>query len=68
MAPEAFVDDCLDLIGPVEVSEKTRDSLIGHARGGGELARATEEERSSFARSVAEMLQLISATGEYQYG
>ena len=68
MSPEAFVDGCLDLMGPVEVSEKTRNSLIGHARSGGELARATEEERSRFARSVAEMLQLISATGEYQYG
>ena len=67
MSPEEFVHGCLDLIGPVEVTKKTQDSLIDSARGGGELRRATEEERSRFARRVAEMLQLIVATGEYQY-
>ena len=67
MTPDAFVDGCLDLIGPVEVSDKTRGSLIEHARNAGELRRATEEERTHFARRVAEMLQLIVATAEYQY-
>ena len=67
MSPEELVDGCLDLIGPVEVSEKTRNSLVGHAKSGGELRRATEEERGSFTRRVAEMLQLIVSTGEYQY-
>ena len=67
LSPEEFVDGCLDLIGPVEVNEKTRGSLVEHARSGGELRRGTEEERSTFAQRVAEMLQLIVATGEYQY-
>ena len=67
MSSEEFVDGCLDLIGPVEVGEKARDALIEHARNGGELRRATEEERSRFAQRVAEMLQLIVATAEYQY-
>ena len=67
MAPEAFVDGCLELIGPAEVSEKSRGSLIEHARSGGELRRGTEEERGRFARRVAQMLQLIVATAEYQY-
>ena len=67
MSPEDFVDGCLDLIGPVEVSEKTRGSLIKHTKGAGELPRGTEEEGREFARRVAEMLQLIVATGEYQY-
>ena len=68
MSPEKFVDGCLDLIGPVEVSEKTRSLLVEHVRDGGELPRSTEEERGVFARRVGEMLQLIVATGEYQYG
>ena len=68
MSPEGFVDGCLDLMGPVEVSEKTLDSLIEHARSGGELSRATAEERSRFAPRVIEMLQLIVSTGEYQFG
>ena len=67
MSPKAFVDGCLDLIGPIEVGEKTRNSFIEHTRGGGELRRTTEEERRQFANRVAEMLQLIVATAEYQY-
>ena len=67
MSPENFVAGCLDLIGPVEVSDKTRSSLTEHARSAGELRRATEDDRSSFARRVGEMLQLIVATAEYQY-
>ena len=67
MSPEGFVDSCLDFIGPVEVSEKTRNSLVEHARSGGPLMRGTEVERGKFARRVGEMLQLIVATAEYQY-
>ena len=67
MSPAEFVDRCLDLMGPLDVAEKTRGSLIEHAAGGGELRRGTEEERSAFARRVTEMLQLIVATAEYQY-
>ena len=67
MSPEEFVDGCLDLIGPLEVGEKTRGSLIEHARSGGELARGSEAEWGRFASRVAEMLQLIVATAEYQY-
>ena len=67
MSPEGFVDSCLDFIGPVEVSEKTRNSLVEYARSGGPLKRGTEEERGKFAKRVGEMLQLIVATAEYQY-
>jgi hypothetical protein len=51
------------LIGPIEVSEKTRSALIDHAKQGGEINRST----GSFAGRVGEMLQLIVATAEYQY-
>ena len=67
MSPESFVDGCLDLVGPVEVTDKTRNALVEHAKIGGKLLRATEEDRSRFARRMAEMLQLIVATAEYQY-
>ena len=67
MSPEEFVDGCLDLMGPLEVSEKTGDSLIEYARSGAALRRGSEEERSRFARRVVGMLQLIVATAEYQY-
>ena len=67
MSPEAFVDGCLELVGPMEVSEKTRGSLIEHTKGAGELKKGAEEDRAAFAKRVAEMLQLIAATAEYQY-
>ena len=67
MSPEEFVDGCLDLMGPLEVTERTRDSLIEHAGSAGALRRGNEGERSRFARKVVEMLQLIVATAEYQY-
>ena len=66
--PSGFVDACLDLIGPVQVSEKTRNSLVEHVGRGGELRRANGEERSRFAQRVGETLQLIVATAEYQFG
>ena len=67
VSPEGFVDGCLDLMGPVEVTEKTRTSLIAHVQQAGPLHRETEEQRSHFAKKVGEMLQMIAAAAEYQY-
>ena len=66
-SPEGFVDGCLDLMGPLVVTEKTRKAMIGHVNESGPLLRDTEEERGDFARRVGEMLQMISASAEYQY-
>ncbi len=67
MSPAEFVDGCLELMGPLTVSDETRSALIAHAEQGGELQRETEEERSDFARRVGRVLQLIVATREYQF-
>ena len=67
ISPEEFVDGCLDLMGPVVAAKDTRASLIEYAQRGGELRRETGEERTRFSRRVAQMLQLIAATAEYQY-
>ena len=67
MSPEEFVDRCLDLMGPLDVTKKTRGSLVEHAGSFGPLRRGSLEERGAFARRVVEMLQLIAATAEYQY-
>jgi len=62
LSPEAFVDTCLDLIGPLDVSERTHEALVGFAKKGGplNLDNASQRER------VGEMLQLIVATREFQ--
>ena len=62
LSPEALVDGCLDLIGPLEVLPETRSALVAKARGKG-----SAEDEADFARRVGEMLQLIVATREYQF-
>ena len=67
MSPEQFVDNCLDLIGPIEVSEATLLSLIDFAKEGGDLRNGTEEERIAFTQRVGQMLQMIVSTQEFQF-
>jgi hypothetical protein len=62
LSPEAFVDSCLDLIGPIEVSERTQEALVGFAKKGGDL----NLDEAGQAQRVGEMLQLIVATREFQ--
>jgi uncharacterized protein (DUF1800 family) len=64
LSHEQFVDRCLDLIGPLEVSERTRDSLIDFASTGGPL-RLADGDRAAEQR-VGELLQVIVASREFQ--
>ena len=64
-SPESAVDTCLDLLGPVEVKDEIRTQLIEHATTRGAFAWDEANEAES-ARRVAELLQLIVATREYQ--
>ncbi len=64
LAPAAFVDACLDLIGPLEVSESTRASLINFAENSGPLQ--LNEGDGAAEQRVGELLQLIVATREFQ--
>ena len=66
MSPKDLVDTCLDLIGPISVSEGTRNQLVAHAAAGGELSFGSEDEARSSAERIVGMLQLIVPTREYQ--
>ena len=66
--PEALVDRCLDLMGPVQVSENTHRQLASHAEEEGVMSWATDEEYATSARRVGDMLALIAAATEYQFG
>ena len=68
MSPAALVDECVDLIGPLQVSEQTRAELISHAEGDGALSWAGDDAYAAAAQRVGEMLALIAATPEYQFG
>ncbi len=63
--PEAFVDACLELMGPLEVNQETRQELVDHAKIGGNLNWASDAAGSS--ERVGELLQLIVSTRDYQY-
>jgi hypothetical protein len=64
LSPEAFVDNALDLIGPLDVTERTHDALVAFASHGGPL-RLSENDGAGEQR-VGELLQLIVATREFQ--
>ena len=64
---EAFVDTCLDLMGPLEVSGETREELASHASAGGALGWGTEDEVRRSTERISEMLQLIVSLRDYQY-
>ena len=66
LAPEEFVDRCLDLVGPVRAEGETRQALLNFAESGGDLRFATEAERDESAERTVRMAQLIVSSSEYQ--
>ena len=67
LSPEVLVDSCLDLLGPLEVEPQTRQQLIQQAQEDGPLPWGGEDGKSVSMQRVAQMLQLIVATREYQF-
>ena len=63
MTPEQLVDNCLDMMGPLDVDEGTRKELTEQATGDGNL----QWSASNAEARVSSMLQLIAATREFQF-
>jgi uncharacterized protein (DUF1800 family) len=64
LQPEQLVDTALDLMGPLEVGETTRRELLTHASEGGDLRWDNSAEAE---QRVAQLLQLVVSTREYQF-
>jgi hypothetical protein len=62
--PEQLVANSLDLLGPIEVSADTKKELTDAAKQQGDI----RWEDAGAPQRAAEMLQLIAATREYQFG
>ena len=60
---KSLVDESLDLLGPLEISEIARKELIDHITN---LGPFNWDDNSGVERSI-ELLQLIIATKEYQF-
>ena len=68
MTSDAMVDRCLDQMGPLDVSERTRKELIAQAESEGPISLSSGAEYAGFSQRVGGMLALIAATREYQFG
>ena len=68
LTAEQMVDGCLDLVGPLTISDETRSELVGHVSQGGALRHGTDDEKADFARRVGETFQMIATTSEFQFG
>ena len=67
LSPEAFVDTCLDLLGPLEVHSATRQQLVSHATEEGDLRWGSQDEEKASTERLGEMLKLIASAREFQY-
>jgi len=67
LAPADFVTQCLEALGPLEVSESTLSELLDQAQEDGNLNWGTDEERTSSEKRVGIMLALIAASRDYQF-
>ena len=63
--PEQLIDAAAEHMGFLELSEETRDQLIGNAQTDGDLDWADE---ASAGQRIGETMALIGATTEYQFG
>ncbi|MCH8062906.1 MAG: DUF1800 domain-containing protein [Chloroflexi bacterium] len=67
LAPDAFVERCLDLTGPVEVEDATREALLKFAESEGDLRFDNDDARQESGARIGRMMQLIVSTREYQF-
>ena len=65
-SPPALVDACLDEMGALLVSDKTRSKLIEHASADGDLPVGHGEPDEQTQRRVAEMVRLVASATEFQ--
>jgi uncharacterized protein (DUF1800 family) len=70
LSPEQLVDQCVELVGPIRLEDKTRTELIEHAQAGRNSQNVSTESASILEdrnSTICEMLQLIASTREYQF-
>ena len=64
---EAFIDNCLELMGPLDLDTQTRQELIDHATLDGSLSWGSDEQNEFSTMRISEMLQLIASLRDFQY-
>ena len=67
LSPDEFVDRCLELVGPLDVGDATRESLTRFAASQGDLNIGADDAEEENSARVVRMLQLIVSSREYQF-
>ncbi len=67
LSPDEFVDRCLELVGPLDVGDTTRESLTRLAASQGDLNIGADDAAEENNARVVRMLQLIVSSREYQF-
>lgn len=62
-----LLDKCLDLIGPLDVSNDTYQALKKYADAVGDIDLHIEESQKENINKITRMIQLIVSTREYQF-
>ena len=60
------MDRCLDVLGPIEVEDATRDVLVSHVARRGDIDLRDESVHEESTKRVGELLSLIGSTREFQ--
>jgi hypothetical protein len=63
--PEELLEASLEHMGFLEVGQETREQLIEQAKSGGNMNWSDE---AAAGTRIGEMLALVGATTEYQFG
>ena len=66
LKPSDLADGCLDLLGPIQVSDATRSVLVDYASRHGDLDLNGHQPGDQAEQQVGNMLRLVAATREYQ--
>jgi hypothetical protein len=67
LTTDQLVNGCLDLAGPVVVSDNRREDLVTFVNRDGAVRCGTPAEKAEFARRVAGLLQLVVSSREFQF-
>ena len=65
-SPDKLVDACLDMIGPMTMSEDTRKELLEFAESGVDSPAGTVADDLSLDERISKILQLIVSSREFQ--
>ena len=67
LSPDELVNGCLDLLGPILVSEETRTALVAHVAQDGELDLRGRRQGDEAEQRVGEVLGMIASAPEFQF-